>query len=78
MGGAKYAIDLPSLPGEPKPPPGSEGGPGASESLYVFGEVGGAEDELKACQDAGGLICFRPRTSWSSSTRKAVLSRHSA
>jgi hypothetical protein len=54
-----YAIDLPPLPGEPKPPPGSEGGPGASGSLYVFGEVGGAEDQLKACQAAGGLICFR-------------------
>ena len=53
-----YAIDLPPLPGEPKQGPGSEGGPGASGSLYVFGEGGGAEDQLKACQAAGGLICF--------------------
>jgi hypothetical protein len=54
-----YAIDLPPLPGEPKPGPGSERGPGASGSLYVFGEGGGAEDQLKACQAAGSLICFR-------------------
>jgi hypothetical protein len=54
-----YAVTLPPLPGEPKPPPGAESGPGASGSLYVFGDNGGAEDQLKACQAATGLICFR-------------------
>jgi hypothetical protein len=53
-----YAVTLPPLPGEP-PPPGSEAGPGASGSLYVFGDNGGAEDQLKACRAAAGLICFR-------------------
>jgi hypothetical protein len=54
-----YAVTLPPLPGEPKPPPGSESGPGASGSLYVFGDTGGAEDQLEACRSAAGLICYR-------------------
>jgi hypothetical protein len=54
-----YAVELPPLPGEPKPPPGSESGRGASGSLYVFGDPGGAEDQLKACRASSGLICFR-------------------
>ena len=54
-----YAVRLPPLPGEPKAPPGSEGGSGASGSLYVFEDAGGAEGQLKACQAANGLICFR-------------------
>jgi hypothetical protein len=54
-----YAVSLPPLPGEPKPPPGSEGSPGASGSLYVYGDTGGAGDELDACRASGGLLCFR-------------------
>jgi hypothetical protein len=54
-----YAVRLPPLPGEPKPPPGSEGGPGASGSLYVFGGTGAAGDRLEACRDSGGLLCFQ-------------------
>jgi hypothetical protein len=54
-----YAVTLPPLRGEPKPPPGSEGEPGAGGSLYVFGDGGGAEDQLKACQAATGLLCYR-------------------
>jgi hypothetical protein len=54
-----YAVKLPPLRGEPKPPPGSDGERGAAGSLYVFGDVGGAEDQLKACQAATGLLCYR-------------------
>jgi hypothetical protein len=54
-----YAVRLPPLPGEPKPLPGSESGPGASGSLYVFGDNDSAEDQLKACQAATGLVCYR-------------------
>ena len=54
-----YAVTLPPLPGEPAPPPGSEGGRGASGSLYVYGDTGGADDELKACRASGGLLCFQ-------------------
>jgi hypothetical protein len=60
-GGAEhiYAVILPPLPGEPPPAPGTEGGPGASGSLYVFDDTGSAEDELTACRGSGGLVCFR-------------------
>ena len=54
-----HAVRLPPLPGEPKPPPGTEAKPGASGSLYVFGDGDGAEDQLKACQASAGLLCFR-------------------
>jgi hypothetical protein len=54
-----YAVRLPPLPGEPAPAPGQEGGPGASGSLYVYGDTDGAEDELKACRASGGLLCFQ-------------------
>jgi hypothetical protein len=54
-----YAVRLPALPGEPKPPPRSEGGPGASGSLYVFDGTGAAGDRLTACRDSGGLLCFQ-------------------
>jgi hypothetical protein len=54
-----YAVSLPPLPGEPAPPPGSEGSPGASGSLYVYGDTGAADDELKACRASGGLLCFQ-------------------
>lgn len=54
-----YAVTLPPLPGEPAPPPGSEGGRGASGSLYVFGDTSAAEDQLKACRGSGGLLCFQ-------------------
>ena len=54
-----YAVTLPPLPGEPAPPRGSEGDPGASGTLYVFGDTGGAEDQLDGCRGSGGLLCFR-------------------
>jgi hypothetical protein len=54
-----FAVRLPPLPGEPTPPRGQEGGPGASGSLYVFGDTGGAEGQVDACHRAGGLLCFR-------------------
>jgi hypothetical protein len=54
-----YAVTLPPLPGERPPPAGSEAAPGASGSLYLFGDTGGAEDQLKACQASAGLLCFR-------------------
>jgi hypothetical protein len=54
-----YAVSLPPLPGEPAPPSGSEGGPGASGTLYVYADSGGASDELDACRRSGGLLCFR-------------------
>ena len=54
-----YAVTLPPLPGAPAPPPGSESAPGASGSLYVFGDTGAAEDQLKACEAAAGLLCYR-------------------
>jgi hypothetical protein len=54
-----YAVSLPPLPGEPAPPPGSEGSPGAGGSLYVYGDTAAADDELKACRGSGGLLCFQ-------------------
>jgi hypothetical protein len=54
-----YAISLPPLPGSPAPPPGEEGGPGASGSLYVYDDTGGAQDELRACRASAGLVCFQ-------------------
>ena len=46
-----YAVRLPPLPGERSR--------GASGTLYVFGDTGGAEDQLAACHGSGGLLCFR-------------------
>jgi hypothetical protein len=54
-----HAVKLPPLPGEHAPAPGSEGDGGASGTLYVFGDSGGAEDQLEACRGSGGLLCFR-------------------
>jgi hypothetical protein len=54
-----YAVTLPPLPGEPAPPPGSEGGRGASGSLYVFGDNSAADDQLTGCRGSGGLLCFQ-------------------
>ena len=54
-----YVVRLPPLPGEPKPPPGSEAGPGANGSLYVFGDTGAADDQLEACRGSGGLFCLQ-------------------
>jgi hypothetical protein len=54
-----FAVRLPPLPGEPPPPPGTEGGPGASGTLYVYGGTGSAGDRLDACRNSGGLQCFR-------------------
>jgi hypothetical protein len=54
-----YAVELPPLPGEPPPPPRSAGGPGASGTLYVFGDAAGADDQLEGCRGSGGLLCFR-------------------
>ena len=54
-----FAVELPPLPGGPKPGPGSDAEPGANGSLYVFDDDGGAEDQLEACQGSGGLLCFR-------------------
>ena len=33
--------------------------PGASGSLYVYADTGGASDQLEACHASAGLICFR-------------------
>ncbi len=54
-----YAVKLPPLPGEPAPPPGSEGDGGAGGTLYVFGGTGDADDQLDACRGSGGLLCFQ-------------------
>jgi len=54
-----YAIRLPPLPGEPRPAPGQEGGPGASGSLYVYDDTGAAADQLQACRASAGLVCFQ-------------------
>jgi hypothetical protein len=54
-----FAVRLPRLPGEPPPPPDSEGNGGASGTLYVYGNAGGAGDELDSCRAAGGLLCYR-------------------
>jgi hypothetical protein len=54
-----YAVRLPPLPGEPPPPAGSESGPGASGSLYVYGDSGAAGKQLDACRGSGGLVCFQ-------------------
>jgi hypothetical protein len=54
-----YAVKLPPLPGEPAPPPGAEGDGGASGTLYVFGDTGGANDQREACRGSGGLLCFQ-------------------
>jgi hypothetical protein len=53
-----WAVTLPPLPGEPPPAPGTEGGPGASGSLYLYGDAGGAGDEMQACR-ASGLLCYQ-------------------
>ena len=49
-----WAVRLPPLPGEPA---GARSG--ASGTLYVFGDTGGADDQLKACRGSGGLLCFQ-------------------
>jgi hypothetical protein len=54
-----YAVKLRPLPGEPAPPPRAEGDPGASGTLYVFGDIGRADDQLDACRGSGGLLCFQ-------------------
>jgi hypothetical protein len=54
-----YAVRLPPLPGQPAPPRGSEGVRGASGTLYVFDDTGGADDQLDACRGSGDLVCFR-------------------
>jgi hypothetical protein len=54
-----YAVKLPPLPGEPAPPPGSEGDGGASGTLYVFGDNGAADDQREGCRGSGGLLCFQ-------------------
>jgi len=54
-----FAVRLPPLPGQPPPPQGSEGGPGASGSLYVFDDTGGADAQIDACHRSGGLVCFQ-------------------
>jgi hypothetical protein len=49
-----WAVTLPALPVEP-----AGARRGASGTLYVFGDTGGAEDQLKACRGSGGLLCFQ-------------------
>jgi hypothetical protein len=60
-GGAEElrTVTLPPLPGAPAPDPGHEGAGGASGSLYVYDEEGGAEEQLDGCRASAGLICFR-------------------
>jgi hypothetical protein len=54
-----YEMTLPALPGTPPPAPGTEGERGGSGTLYVFDDVDGAEEELAACRNSGGLVCYR-------------------
>jgi len=54
-----FAVTLPPLPGEPAPPKGSGSGPGASGTLYVFGDTGAAGDQFDGCRGSGGLLCFQ-------------------
>jgi hypothetical protein len=79
-GGAEelYAVRVPPLPGEPKPVPGSEGEPGASGSLYVFEDSGGAEEQLAACQASAGLLCYRASNIVVVLDEESSLWRHSA
>jgi hypothetical protein len=65
-GGAEelHVVTLPPLSGAPERDPSGEGEHGheeggASGSLYVYGEVSGAEEQLDACRASAGLICFR-------------------
>jgi hypothetical protein len=54
-----FAVRLPPLPGSPRPPQGAEGARGAIGSLYVFGDTGGADEQIAACHRSGGLLCFQ-------------------
>jgi hypothetical protein len=54
-----YAVHLPPLRGQVAASPASEAGPGASGSLYVFGDSGGARRQFDSCRDAAGLLCYR-------------------
>ena len=54
-----YAVRLPPLPGEPPLAPGSEDGPGAGGTLYVYDGTGGAGDRLRACHSSSGLLCYQ-------------------
>jgi hypothetical protein len=57
---AVHAVTLPRLPGEPRPVPDRESsGHGPNGTLYVYGDSGGAGEELDACRASGGLLCFR-------------------
>jgi hypothetical protein len=54
-----YEIRLTPLPGEPPPPPGEDEGSPGRGTLYVFDGSDGAKQQLEACQESGGLACYR-------------------
>jgi hypothetical protein len=63
-GNELHEITLPRLPGLPPPAPGEHeeqhgGEKGVPGTLYVFDDADAAEDQLAACRNSGGLVCYR-------------------
>jgi hypothetical protein len=63
-GNELHEITLPRLPGLPPPAPGEHeeeqaGEKGVPGTLYVFDDAGAAEDQIAACRNSGGLVCYR-------------------
>jgi hypothetical protein len=63
-GNELHEITLPRLPGLPRPAPGEHeeeqaGEKGVPGTLYVFDDAGAAEDQIAACRNSGGLVCYR-------------------
>ena len=63
-GNELHEITLPRLPGLPPPAPGEHeeeqaGEKGVPGTLYVFDDAGPAEDQIAACRNSGGLVCYR-------------------
>jgi hypothetical protein len=59
-----HEITLAQLPGLPPPAPGEHEEEHATEegvggTLYVFDDTGAAEEQLAACRNSGGLVCYR-------------------
>ena len=54
-----FGVTIAPLPGEPPPAPDDENGAGITGSLYVYEDTGGADDQMRACADSGGLLCYQ-------------------